>query len=892
MALSAGVRLGPYEIQSLIGSGGMGEVYRARDTRLDRLVAIKVVTTGLTPDPAAISRLEQEARAAAALNHPNILAVFDVGAYNSQPFIVSELLEGETLRARLQHPVPPRKALEWASQVADALSAAHARGIIHRDVKPENLFLTADGRVKVLDFGLSKLVEPHGPPAVTAIVTAPVQTAHGVVMGTVGYMSPEQVAGGVVDSRSDIFSLGVVLHELLTRQRAFQRGTSAETMTAILHDELPAPSTVNPSAPTTVDPVVIRCVEKSPAVRFQSASDLAFALRNASTASPSSGSDTVPHRATPGARWTIALAAGAVLCAVAGAAGARYLFRSATSPARIPKHFAVTTPAVLSEEPVPLAISADGTKLAYTAGTQEGSQLYVRALDRLDPVVVPGTLSAKNPFFSPDGRWIGFRAKGALKRVPAGGGPVVTIASLSDRGSVGAHWSADGTIYYSFAGSLWRVSSDGGTPQRLTTPDPARGELLHMWPQVLPGSARLLFTVVTSLDTDSSRLVVMPIGGGTPRTVLEGASYGHYLPTGHLVYLKSGTLFAVQFDVARLALSGSPTAVLDKLTNNYDSASAQLVAADEGTIAFVEGTRLDHRSLVWADRHGTSTPISADSDIPPRQFASPVVSFNGARIAALVRDKGQSDVWVYERATHAFGRLTLDGAIAGGLAWTADGKRVTFAKSVSGRSLIASQAVDGDRQSTTIVSATESLWVGGWSADGRFLGYMRAAEGTNGDVEAIDIKGDLKPRPVVSTPATEWGARLSPDGHWMAYTSNASGRWEVYVQPFPGPGNPRQISVDGGTEVVWAKNGHEIYFRNGTRMMFAPVVSTPEVSLGAPTVLFDAPFVMGQPGLPNYDVSTDGRFLMVQPGPEETAARPIHVVVDWFEDLKARVPTK
>jgi serine/threonine-protein kinase len=530
---------------------------------------------------------------------------------------------------------------------------------------------------------------------------------------------------------------------------------------------------------------------------------------------------------------------------------------------------------------VPIAISPDATVLAFTAGSQEGSQLYVRPRNRVEATALPGTLGAKNPFFSPDGRWIAFRSQGALKKVPASGGPVVKLTSLAERGSLGGHWFSDGYIYYAFGGSVWRVSQDGGSSTRLGVRDEGTGAEVPMWPQVLPGGRQMLLTMAQSTE-GLSRIVVVPLAGGAPRTILEGAAYGRYIPSGHLVFVKSGSVLVVPFDVQRATVAGSPAPVFDKVGMAPSSASAVLVAA-AGTIAFVEGAPMNRRSLVWVDRHGVASPLA---DIPARQVSSPAVSPDGERIAAIVTDRGQTDVWLYERATRAFAPLTFDGGIAQGLVWTPDGKHVTYAKNTVGRSLIALQAVGSDRRSTELLSGTNSFWTGAWSRDGRYFGFMRSSTSTNGDVEIIDMSGDRKPTPVVATVATEWGARLSPDGRWMAYTSNASGQWEVYVQGVAGRGSPRTVSVEGGTEVVWARDGREIFFRNGTKMMAAPVaVAGDDVMIGAPTQLFDVAYVMGQPGLPNYDVGADGRFLMVRPGSEEAGARPIHVVIDWLDGL-------
>jgi serine/threonine-protein kinase len=899
MSLAPGTRLGPYEIVALIGAGGMGVVYRARDQRLGRDVAIKVIATDRGNDPALLARLEQEARTAASLNHPNIVAIFDVGTHEGAPYIVSELLDGETLRDRLATgSMPIRRAIESVAELADALGAAHARGVVHRDLKPENIFLTAEGRAKILDFGLAKAA-PDAAAVASGAATA-LKTQPGVVLGTVGYMSPEQVAGRPLDHRTDIFSLGAVLGEMVTGQRTFKRPTAAETMAAIIQDDPPAASSLNPAVPANLDRIIQRCLEKSPAARFQSASDLAFALSTLA----SSGSHGVPLRLSRGKRSQFRqTAAIAALAASIGAFIAWYAARRA--PERTlstPKHFTIDTRSTpISESNLPLALSPDGTKLVLSLGSFQGAQLYLRSLDRPELQLIPGTLDAFNPFFSPDGQWVGFFTTTDVKKAPVSGGPVVTICHSSNliRGS--AVWGSNGTIYFTpysqssggagVGSGVMSVPASGGEPVLVTTL--ASGERSHIDPVLLPGNHALLFTVIYGDVTSqsganfqrASRIVLRSLDTGEQRTLIDGASFARYLPTGHILYMKSGAqgdaLLAAPFDLRNLTLTGAPVVVSDQIAS--DGYSAQFSWSQDGTLAYLVRAVTDVRSLVWVDRHGNAESLAFGQ----RTFDTPRLSPDGTRVAAVVREKGQADVWVQERSG-ALSRLTFDG-VQPGLIWTPAGNAITFSTLVDGKGAIVSQEVDGDRAAHVLRSSARGLWPGSWSRDGQTLAFM---ESTNaGDVNLLRT-GDATPTPFVSSAATEWGARLSPDDRWMAYTSNESSRWEAYVKPYPGPGARRQISTGGGTEVVWARNGRELFYRNGTKLMGVDIQTTPTFSTGSPHVVIEGTFAPGQPGLPGYDVSMDGqRFLMVKLGDAEAAQRPIHIVINWFDELRRLTTT-
>jgi serine/threonine protein kinase len=894
MELTPGTRLGPYEIVAPIGAGGMGVVYRARDQRLGRDVAIKVIATDRGNDPALLARLEQEARTAASLNHPNIVAIFDVGTHEGAPYIVSELLDGETLRDRLASgPISIRRAIETVAELADALGTAHARGVVHRDLKPENIFLTTEGRAKILDFGLAKAA-PDALAVASGAATV-LKTLPGVVMGTVGYMSPEQVGGRPIDHRTDIFSLGAVLGEMVTGQRTFKRSTAAETMAAIIQDDPQLASTLNPAVPATLDRIIQRCLEKSPGARFQSASDLAFALSTVG----SSGSHGVQPQKSGGTRSPL-LQTAAVAAIAASLGGLLAWYAARRAPERTvssPKHFTIDTGSMpFSESTAPLALSPDGTKLVVSLGSYQGAQLYLRSLDRPDLQPIPGTVDAFNPFFSPDGEWVGFFTSSELRKAPVSGGPALTICRAGGLIRGGATWASDGTIYFApYAQSstpgtkgsgILSVPASGGEPTVVTTL--TESEVAHRDPIVLPGGRALVFTVIYGNVAGNSnasfqrpsRVVLRSLDTGTQRTLVDGASWPRYLSTGHLLYLKSGvpadTLLAAPFDARRQETNGRPVVVSDSIAS-WDGYSLQMAVANDGTLAYLARTAMDHRLLVWADRHGDVTPLPFGE----RWFDTPRLSPDGTRIAAIVRDKGQADAWVQERVG-PLSRLTFDG-IQTGLVWTTDGRAITFSTLVDGKGAILAQQVEGDRASRLLYSASHGVWPGSWSRDGQTLAFMESVN--SGDVNVLR-DGETTPTALVNSPATEWGARLSPDDRWIAYSSNESGHWEVYVKPYPGSGARRQISNGGGAEVVWARSGRELFYRNGTKLMAVTIETTPAFSAGEPRVLFDGPFASSQPGLPGYDVAPDGqRFLMVKRDPAEGAQRPIHVVINWFNEL-------
>jgi serine/threonine-protein kinase len=888
MSLPIGTRLGRYEVVSLVGTGGMGEVYRARDQRLGRDVAVKVLPAQMCQDPDRLRRFEQEARAIGALNHPNVLAVYDVDVSEGRPYLVSELLEGESLRERLNRgALPPRRAVEIAAQTAAGLAAAHACGIVHRDIKPENLFLTRDGRAKILDFGIAKLTQPD-PEGIGETDTSAGQTAEGVVIGTAGYMSPEQVRGQRVDQRSDIFSFGAVLHEMLAGTRAFPGASSALAVHAVL--ELDPPGLPN-AVPEPIRRVVRRCVDKDPDARFQSARDLAFALEGFTT-----DSDVTDRQATGTARRAPALGLVAVGVAFGVSASALAWFFAPTGPPetepRPVRRFVFQPPAhaPLTLARTALAIAPSGTQLVYAADSTP-PQLFLRPLTRLDATPLAGTENPLLPFFSPDGQWVGFEAGGRLKKVSILGGEPLTLAEVGSVGFLGASWGPDGQILFSRVGSgILRVSADGGAPVPLTAIDQAI-EIDHHPPFERLSGPTVLFTVHAAVDTFH---VAVRTPTGEQRMLIPNGFSARYLPTGHLVWSRDSALLAASFDRERLAITGPEVTLLDNLFSMPGGGVAPYAVADDGTLAYVPAPSRAGRTLVWVDRTGAVQPLA----LPPRAFDLPRISPDGRRVAVRVDDGQGGAIWIYRLEDGAASRLALDGRIAD-LAWTPDGNHITYGVRRRDESLLIRQRIDGTGPGEVLArSPRNHLLAGDWAPDGRALAFVdRPATGLS-DIRIWRRPGEGV-ESFIAGPTAEGGPSFSPDGRWIAYHATdrfSTGRDAVYIRPFPGAGVPRQISIDGGEQPRWSPTGDEVFFWQGRRLIAVPVRTSPTLDVGPPRALFELPFAHAAlafdapQGSPVWAVAPDGRrFLVVKPADEESTPRPIHIVENWFEELTARV---
>ena len=902
MALTTGTRLGPYEIVALVGAGGMGEVYRARDPRLGREVAIKVLPPAFSADADRLNRFEQEARAAAALNHPNILAVYDLGTHEAAPFIVSELLEGETLRERLTAgPIGIRKALGYALQIAHGLAAAHAKEITHRDLKPENLFVTRDGHVKILDFGLAKLTQDAGTASMMA--TASPATEPGVVLGTAGYMAPEQVRGQVLDQRADLFAFGAILYELLTGRRAFRGETAPDTMAAILNDEPPELRAAAPQVPPGVARIVERCLEKNPAARFQTASDLAFALESLSglsseTAAATAGTPRARRRGWLG--WGVA----ALLFAALAPLAYRHL-REPQTP-REPVRFQIA-PTVAFGGPGNFALSPDGRHLAFVGRGADGvSRILMRTMDSLEIRVLPGTEvgdPSPPPFWSPDSRFIAFYAAGKLKKLDVGGGLPQTLCDLPDL-TVGGAWNRDGDIIVgNIGGAILRVRETGGNVSPVTAhdrapttaADPLRREEFHLLPSFLPDGRHFIYLRVMPGAPDNGgayigSLDARPDAQSTDRlmpyaTGLTFAPDGNS-GRGHLLFLREGTLIAQPFDAVRLALAGEAAPVAARVGSFRDGGFFS--ASNNGVLVYrVANT---DTLVSWFDRQGVATRKLSE----PGGFQDAALSPDGARVVVSrldPLDAAKSDLWLLDASGEGSAtRLTLGDGAAEFPVWSADGSRVYFTHNNNRlRQRLANG--EGDDEVVWQTTSTGVIKPAASSPDGRLLLYtaVQDARTTVWDLWVLE-RSASRAVPFARTPFVEDQGRFSPDGRWIAFVSNQSGQSEIYVRRLASDlsggsaaaGGMTLVSRGGGTAPRWRNDGREIFYLAPDGMLMAVAV-TPgaEFNAGAAAPLFQTPS-----GSLFGDVAADGkRFLLTTPV-GSTGAAPFTVVLNWTSALK------
>ena len=885
MTIAAGSRLGPYEILSPLGAGGMGEVYKARDTRLERTVAVKVLSAHLSSSAESRQRFEREAKTISQLSHPHICALYDVGNQDGVEYLVMEYLEGETLSERLlKGSLPFDQVLRYGIEIADALDKAHRQGIVHRDLKPGNVMLTKSG-VKLLDFGLAKAIAPATSPQLTSFPTqaSPVTQA-GMVLGTFQYMAPEQLESKEADARSDIFALGTVLYEIATGQKAFSGATQASLISAILRDDPQPISQVQLMSPPALDRVVKTCLAKDPEDRWQSAHDIVSELKWIAEGGSQAGlAAPLAARRARTARLVgpiVGFLTGALLTGL----GVR-LWLSPEPAHETPKP-AWLSMLLPSDAPFAsygaqtLAFAPDGTRLVYAAEHGGTTQLYLRSLAGLEATPVRDSEGAVSAFFSPDSRWLGFFAGTRLMKVPVEGGAPQAICEAAE--VRGASWGTDGTIVFSSGTSgLRRVSASGGTPRVLLVPDAKRGETTINWPEILPGGEAVLFTTFVG----ASRASVMSLKTGARRDLTEGNG-AHYSPSGHLVFAREGTLFAAPFDIKRLELTGPAVSVVDGVMVLSPFSSPLFGLSGAGALAYAPGSP-PRQTLVSVDRQGKVEPLPYE----PRGYEEPRFSPDGKRLAVTFR-ADNPDIWILDISRGSSARLTFEAGEDETPVWTADGGKVTYSADRAGhpRALYWKPA-DGSGSEERLVESQTHPHVSSWSPDGRTLVYTEFDPVSSGDIWMLTLGEKVKRRPWLRTPFNERAARFSPDGHWLAYVSNDSGRDEVYVQPFPGPGGKWQISVSGGTEPVWSHNGSEIFYRSGDKMMAVGVASGRGFSAETPHVLFEGRFVPTRRGEAAYDVSPDDRrFVMVQRDVQSVATR-LNVVLNFLEELKRRAPT-
>jgi serine/threonine protein kinase len=879
-----GALFGPYQIVGLIGAGGMGEVYRARDERLKRDVAIKVLPSAFTENSDRLRRFEQEARAAGGLNHPNILAIHDIGSKDGAPFVVSELLDGDTLRSRLTAgALPARKAIDYAIQVARGLAAAHEKGIVHRDLKPENLFITKDGRVKILDFGLAKVTRPEsGGGRASAVSTTPAGTEPGVVMGTVGYMSPEQVRGRPTDARSDIFSLGAILYEMLSGKRAFRGDSPVETMSAILNADPPEFSATNRNISPGLERIVRHCLEKSPEERFHSARDLAFDLEALSGLSGQSlAADAAAERRSR--RLSPAIVLGLIAAGIGLGlllrSGIRSLFSESRSLPVISRLAISLSPSDELDLFSPPAISPDGRSIVYVAQRGEGKQqLFQRRLDAREAAPLAGTEGASQPFFSPDGRWVGFSAGGSMRKIPIdGGAPVVIYSGLIAGGAFwgngGASWGAGDVIVFSrqWQEGLMRVSASGGEPQPLTKRTTSPQDLAHLWPEVLPDGKAAVFTIFTGgRGPQENDIAVVRFANGEKKTLIKGGSYARYVATGHLVFARGGDLFAVVFDPKTLEVKGSPFEVERGVSHSRDG-QAGFAISREGTLVSINHI-VQARSLLWVDRKGNPSPMTGFK----RAYLRPQVSPDGSRVAVGVEGE-VGEILVLDLVRESLSRVTLGGELQFPL-WSPDGKRLSYS-SIGGDRVYRMYigASDGSGSPEALPCPPRSL-PASWSPDGKFLAFYSWNERPM-QIWLYPIGTGEPARALIKNDFDNAMPSISPDGHWMAYMSNETGQDEVYVTSFPEAKGKWQVSQGkgGGHDPIWAHNGREIFYRQENKVLAVKVTTVPTFSVSRPEFLFERPYY------DEWDVAADGRFAMV--GDEKIVATHLNLILNWSSGL-------
>ena len=883
MALISGTKLGPYEIQSPLGAGGMGEVYRARDTRLGRDVAVKILPESFAQDADRLRRFEQEARTVAALNHPNILALFDIGQHGGAPFLVSELLEGESLRDVIERGVlPQRKAIDYGVQIAHGLAAAHDKGIVHRDMKPENVFIMKDGRIKILDFGLAKLAQTTGPKSDDVTLTSSHSVA-GIVMGTASYMAPEQVRGEAADARTDIFAFGAVLYEMLSGERAFRRDTAAETMTAVLKDDAPELSASGRAISATLERIVRRCLEKSPEQRFQSARDLSFAL------SALSGTET-SGAARAGAavarhRFPVVPSVAVLFALVAVAAGTWFIARRPAPTTRM--EFAMAAPEEMSISH--MALSRDGTMLVFVSPEETSAipMLFVQRVGSRSVTLLPGTQGASYPFWSPDNAYVAFFANGKLQKIAVSGGtPQVLASALAGRGG---SWGRKGVLIYAADAQspISRINADGTGMAPVTQGIMTAEDNSHRWPVFLPDGDHFLFwagNFSNQRDDRSSGIYLSSLEGKQRRPVaLCHSSFG--FDSRNLYYADDQRqLVSISFDPAAVTVSGSPNTIANLLGFQPSTYWSAFTVAQNGTLIYNTNVGAAQSALTWVGRSGKELGNVGD----PAIEANPTLSPDGSRVALDISDQKANnvDVWIESTTGPASSRFTFDPAEEVVGVWSRDGSMVAYRLAdAGGASLVLKPATGLEREKrvfTTPPASMDDVIPNSWTLDGRQILFTRQA--TSGEhLELLTVAGGEAPIRLLNGTGSQRNGQISPDGQWVAYASDESGTWEIYVTSFPGTAGKWQVSRGGGSEPRWRGDGKEIFYIAPNGMLMAvPVDAKTVFATGTPTPLFQihgrAP--ISSTDVFSYDVAKDGKRFLVNRYIKPEHVAPLIVLVN------------
>jgi serine/threonine-protein kinase len=882
----------------------MGEVYRARDTRLKRDVALKILPEAFASDPDRLARFTREAQTLASLNHPNIAQIHGLEEQPPIHTLVMELVEGVDLSQRLAAgPLALDEAVSIARQVADALEAAHEQGIVHRDLKPANIKVRDDGAVKVLDFGLAKAFEGNPSsgmestsPSMSPTMAGPARTSVGTILGTPAYMSPEQAKGKPVDRRADIWAFGVIVYEMVTGRPLFEGDTVTEVLAAVITRE-PDLSVLPSDVPAHLRRLIARCLVRDPKLRLRDIGEARLALAGAGSFP---GTQTEPDTSASGpsrtatSRWLLALAAALAVALAASMVAWRQAVT--TSPIERVTRYEVRAPepsALALDSRPTLAVSPDGSTLVYVARAEGTSRLYIRGRGDLAARALPGTDGGTHPVFSPDGTQIAFFSSAMLKRTSLDGvvSDVIHVGGDTDAPRRGLDWLSNDRLVYSPLGAspLFSVASTGGTPTPVTTLDENRGERTHRWPSALPGGNVVLFTVgtVASPDNyDKSTIEAVEVATGRRHVVLKEASSARYVSTGHLLFARAATVYAIAFDVERLAATGTPVPVLQGVNGDSTTGALHLSVAGDGTMAYVPGSaRAGASRLTWVDRAGR---VQAPT-LPEGIYYDPRLSPDGSRVAVAwqAATAGTSDIWVSDLPRGTFTRLSFSGS-AFTPVWSADGRTIYFSYiDPSGRkTTIMRRPADGSREAEPVVALDTRAYIQAIDREARWALLDSSPPAAVGDIVRIALTAGARPEPVVATRFDDLQSTLSPDGRWLAYVSDETGRFEVYVRDTAGAGGRWQLSTEGGEEPHWSGDGREIYYRNGSRLMSVSLGRQRTPDPGAPALVFDGVHDLRSDSGLSYAVDPKGgRFLMIRLSDANTTSS-IVVVLNWFLELR------
>ena len=877
MSLTAGTRLGPYEILAPLGTGGMGEVYSARDTRLDRTVAIKILPTQFSADPVQKQRFEREAKTISCLNHPNICTLHDIGHENGIDYLVMECVEGETLAKRLEKgPLPLEQVLKYGAQIADGLDKAHRAGIVHRDLKPGNIMLTASG-AKLLDFGLAKPAAPlvSGATLTAVTPTTPV-TQEGTIVGTFQYMSPEQIEGKELDGRSDIFSLGAVLYETLTGKRAFEGKTQLSVASAILEKEPTPIGTLKPMSPRALEHVIGKCLAKTPDDRWQSASDLASELMWIAATDSTAGARALPAAASNGWQRAGWLISGILLLLVA--AGGLFLWRTRLNSAAM--YFNSTVRFAANN----IALSPDGKRLALVAYAQQANKymIWIQEIGGRNATVVPGTEDASHPFWSPDSRSLGFFAQGQLKRVDAFTGRAAQVLCEAPNGR-GGTWSRDGVILFSPEGhgGLFRIPSAGGTPTPVTIVN--SDEFSHRWPVFLPDGRHFLYLGANfSGRLELNWITVGSLDSAERHRVVSASSNAVYADPGYLLYLRDNVLVAQRFDPATFVLDGEPRTISDEVQYSQLIDHALFDAVGTKILAVQTGKGVAKSQLTWFERNGRTASTLGTPDA----IANPNLSPDGRRVVfdQIDRDGRNINIWTQELTSGVPARFTFSSSADQCPIWSPDGSLITFGSNRSFHFTLYRKSSDGSGTEAQLIdlgTPQQAPW--DWSRDGKYLLVMENAE------LWYLSSSDWQAKPFLQGRGTIRNAQFSPDGKWVAYASNETGTSEVYVSAFANPLSKRQISRGGGQEPRWRRDGKELFYLSAdAKLMAVPVRIGGTIEAGPAEVLFQthARQHIGVMDAFSYDVTRDGQKFLINVKVEEPSPAPLSIVLNWTSEIE------